>query len=70
ALGVVVGALLLATNARLLMLELDTPRPVRFLVVLSLAAAGAALALRTARESRAARATAATTVEPVPTGAQ
>ncbi|MGH9249220.1 MAG: sulfite exporter TauE/SafE family protein, partial [Acidimicrobiales bacterium] len=55
ALGVVVGTLLLATNARLLMLELDTPGSVRFLVILGLAAAGAALARRTARESRAAR---------------
>jgi hypothetical protein len=55
ALGVVVGALLLVTNARLLMLELETPGPVRFLVIVGLAAAGAALAVRTARKSRAAR---------------
>jgi uncharacterized protein len=59
ALGVVVGMLLLATNARLLMLELDTPGPVRFLVIVCIAAAGATLALRTSRESRAAREAAA-----------
>jgi uncharacterized protein len=55
ALGVVVGTLLLATNARLLMLELDVPGPTRLVVVLGLVAAGAALAVHTARESRAAR---------------
>src|SRR5918994_1212752 len=55
ALGVVVGALLLATNARLLMVEIGTPGPVRLLVILGLAAAGAALALRTAPASRAVR---------------
>jgi uncharacterized membrane protein YfcA len=55
ALGVVVGTLLLATNARLLMLELDVPGPTRLVVVLGLVAAGAALAVHTARESGAAR---------------
>jgi uncharacterized protein len=55
ALGVVVGTLLLATNARLLMVELGTPGPVRLPVILGLAAAGAALAVRTARKSRAER---------------
>ena len=55
ALGVVVGTLLLATNARLLMLELGTPGAVRLPVILGLAAAGAALAVRTARKSRAER---------------
>jgi hypothetical protein len=55
ALGVVVGALLLVTNARLLMLELETPGPVRFPVIVCLAAAGAALAVRTSWKSRAAR---------------
>ena len=57
ALGVVVGTLLLATNARLLMLELETPGPVRLAVILGLTAVGAALAVRTTRESRAARET-------------
>ena len=52
ALGVVVGTLLLATNARLLMIELGTPGPARLAVILGLASAGAALAVRTARRSR------------------
>ncbi|HZA79818.1 MAG TPA: sulfite exporter TauE/SafE family protein [Acidimicrobiales bacterium] len=52
ALGVVVGSLLLATNARLLMIEIGTPGPVRLPVILGLAAGGGMLALRTARESR------------------
>lgn len=68
ALGVVVGTLLLGTNARLLMIELGTPGPVRFLVILALAGAGAALARRTARESRAAREIAAA-AEPAESGA-
>jgi hypothetical protein len=55
ALGVVVGTLLLATNARLIMLELDTPGAVRLPVILGLAAAGATLAVRTVRQSRAQR---------------
>jgi uncharacterized protein len=55
ALGVVVGTLLLATNARLLMLELGTPGAVRLPVIVGLAAAGATLAVRTARKSRAER---------------
>ncbi|HEY6416490.1 MAG TPA: sulfite exporter TauE/SafE family protein, partial [Acidimicrobiales bacterium] len=59
ALGVVVGTLLLVTNARLLMLELDVPGPMRFLVIVGLAAAGAALSVRTSRKSRAAREAAA-----------
>jgi uncharacterized protein len=65
ALGVVVGTLLVATNARLLMLELGAPGRVRLPVILVLAAVGAALALRTARASRAVRETgAAEPVEP------
>ena len=55
ALGVVVGTLLLVTNARLLMLELDVPGPIRFPVIVGLAAASAALSVRTSRKSRAAR---------------
>jgi uncharacterized protein len=55
ALGVVVGTLLLATNARLLMLEVGTPGTVRLPVILGLAAAGIALAVRTVRKSRAER---------------
>jgi uncharacterized protein len=55
ALGVVVGTLLLATNARLLMIELGTPGPARLAVILGLASAGAALTVRTARRSRAER---------------
>jgi uncharacterized membrane protein YfcA len=53
ALGVVVGTLLLATNARLLMIEIGTPGPVRLPVILALSAGGGMLALRTARASRA-----------------
>ncbi len=63
-LGVVVGTLLLATNARLLMIELEVPGPVRLPVILGLAAVGATLAVRTARESRAAQVT-SRAVEPV-----
>jgi hypothetical protein len=59
---------LLATNARLLMLELETPGRVRLAVTLGLAAAGASLALRTARESRAAR-EADAAAEPAASGA-
>jgi uncharacterized protein len=59
ALGVVVGTLLLATNARLLMLELDTPGALRLLVILALTATGATLAVRTVRQSRAQGETAA-----------
>jgi uncharacterized protein len=55
ALGVVVGTLLLATNARLVMLELGAPGAVRLSVILALAAAGATLAVRTAGRSRAER---------------
>jgi hypothetical protein len=52
---VVVGTLLLATNARLIMLELGTPGAVRLPVILGLAAAGVSLGIRTARQSRAER---------------
>jgi uncharacterized protein len=55
ALGVVVGTLLLATNARLIMLELGAPGPVRLPVIVGLAAAGATLAVHTTRQSRARR---------------
>jgi uncharacterized protein len=68
-LGVVVGTLLLATNARLLMIELEVPGPVRLPVILGLAAVGATLAVRTARESRAAQVT-PRAVEPVPVPAR
>jgi uncharacterized protein len=45
-LGVVVGTLLLITNARTLLLELDVPGPARLPVILAIAAAGASLTLR------------------------
>jgi hypothetical protein len=48
-LGVVVGTLLLATNARTLLLELAVPGPVRLPVILAIATAGAAIALRVRR---------------------
>jgi uncharacterized membrane protein YfcA len=48
-LGVVVGTLLLATNARTLMLQAGTPGPVRLAVIVSLAAVGVSLARRVAR---------------------
>jgi uncharacterized protein len=48
-LGVIVGALLLVTNARTIMLELGAPGPVRLVVILALVAAGAVLARRVAR---------------------
>jgi uncharacterized protein len=48
-LGVVVGTLLLMTNARVLMLEVDVPGPARLAVILAIAAAGAAIAVRVRR---------------------
>ena len=48
-LGVVVGALLLVTNARTIMLELGTPGPARLAVILAIVAAGALLTRRVAR---------------------
>ena len=49
-LGVVIGTLLLITNARVLMLEVGVAGPVRLVVILAIAAAGAAVALRVRRE--------------------
>jgi uncharacterized protein len=69
ALGVVVGTLLLATNARLLMLELEVPGAARLAVILGLAAAGGIIAVRTAGRSRAEREAEraeVATVEPAP----
>ena len=43
-LGVVVGTLLLVTNARTLLLELGTPGPIRLPVLVGIAAAGLAIA--------------------------
>jgi hypothetical protein len=51
-LGVVVGTLLLVTNARTIMLELGTPGPVRLPVVLAIGAAGIALARHVHRTHR------------------
>ncbi|HEY8526739.1 MAG TPA: sulfite exporter TauE/SafE family protein [Acidimicrobiales bacterium] len=51
-LGVVVGALLLAINARTLMLQLNTPGPIRLAVLLALAAGGLVLSRRVARQPR------------------
>ena len=48
-LGVVVGTLLLMTNARVLMLEVGVPGPARLAVILAIATAGAAIALRVRR---------------------
>jgi hypothetical protein len=51
-LGVVVGTLLLITNARTIMLELGTPGPVRLAVIVALAAVGASITLRVRRVSQ------------------
>jgi uncharacterized membrane protein YfcA len=48
-LGVVVGALLLVTNARTLMIHLGTPGPARLPMLLALAGAGAVMARRVSR---------------------
>jgi uncharacterized protein len=53
-LGVVVGTLLLVTNARTLLIEVDVPAPARLPVLVALAAAGTTLALRVRRHVRAA----------------
>jgi hypothetical protein len=54
-LGVVVGTLLLVTNALTLLIEVDMPAPARLPVLVALvAAAGATLALRVRRRVRAA----------------
>jgi uncharacterized protein len=50
-LGVVVGTLLLITNARTLMLEVDTPGPVRLAVIVAIAAVGASITLRVREHS-------------------
>ncbi len=51
-LGVVVGTLLLVTNARTLLIEVGTAGPVRLPVLLAIAAAGGNLALRVRRQHR------------------
>jgi hypothetical protein len=51
--GVVVGTLLLITNARTLLLELDVAGPVRLPVIVGIAAVGASLTLRVHRHGRA-----------------
>jgi len=63
-LGVVVGTLLLITNARTLMLEIGTAGPVRLAVIVAVAAVGASITLRVREHSRAhAEAKAETSVE-------
>lgn len=52
-LGVLVGTLLLVTNARTLLIELGTPGPVRLPVLLGIAAAGLAVARHVHRTHRA-----------------
>ena len=52
-LGVVVGTLLLITNARTLMLEVDTPGPVRMAVIVAIATLGASVTLRVRGHTRA-----------------
>jgi uncharacterized membrane protein YfcA len=52
-LGVVVGTLLLITNARTLMLEVGTAGPVRMAVIVAIAAVGASITLRVREHSRA-----------------
>jgi uncharacterized membrane protein YfcA len=54
-LGVVVGTLLLVTNARTLMIEVDVPGPARLAVLVAVAAAGAVVARRVSRHPDAAR---------------
>ncbi|HKY65985.1 MAG TPA: sulfite exporter TauE/SafE family protein [Acidimicrobiales bacterium] len=49
-LGVVVGTLLLVTNARTLLIDVGVPGPVRLPILLALAAAGAVLARHVRRE--------------------
>ncbi|HEX6569869.1 MAG TPA: hypothetical protein VF015_11910, partial [Acidimicrobiales bacterium] len=51
-LGVVVGTLLLVTNARTLLIEVGVAGPARLPVVLAIAAGGAAIALRVRRTHR------------------
>jgi uncharacterized membrane protein YfcA len=62
-LGVVVGTLLLVTNARTLMIEVGAAGPVRLPVLLAIAAAGAAVARRVSRHGATAE------PEPEPVGA-
>jgi hypothetical protein len=61
-LGVVVGTLLLITNARTLMLEVGASGPLRLVVLLAIGASGAALARRVHRE----HSRAAPTAAPIP----
>jgi uncharacterized protein len=69
-LGVVVGTLLLMTNARVLLIEVGVPGPVRLPVLLAIAAAGAAIALRVRRRHATAPPPSADAAAPadVPTG--
>jgi uncharacterized membrane protein YfcA len=69
-LGVVVGTLLLMTNARVLLIEVGVPGPVRLPVLLAIAAAGAAIALRVRRRHAIAPPPSADAAAPadVPTG--
>jgi uncharacterized membrane protein YfcA len=65
-LGVVVGTLLLVTNARTLLLELDVPGPGRLPVLVALGLAGTVVALRVARRGEPAAAGAAGEGVPAP----
>jgi uncharacterized protein len=67
-LGVVVGTLLLITNARTLMLEVGAVGPVRLAVLLAIGAAGATLARHVHREHRGSARTDATAPDGVPEG--
>jgi uncharacterized membrane protein YfcA len=62
-LGVVIGTLLLVTNARTLLIEVGAAGPIRLPVMLTLAAAGAWIAVRVRREVHAERAEAETKAE-------
>ena len=63
-LGVVVGALLLATNARTMMLEAGTPGPIRLAVILALVAAGGVVTSRVARTAGLTRSESSASSEP------
>jgi uncharacterized protein len=65
-LGVVVGTLLLVTNARTLLIEVGVAGPARLPVLLAIAAAGASVTVRVRRHSHAERAARAARVEPEP----
>jgi len=65
-LGVVVGTLLLVTNARTLLIEVGAPGPVRLPILLAIGVAGAVVAVRV-RRAHAARPTPAPATAPVAT---